>query len=151
QKVNILILTAGGQRIELIEPASDDSPITRFVEKSEGLHHLAWEVNDLGKVLARLKKQGMRLIDEAPRNGAHNTRIAFLHPASCGGVLTDGEKSDFRTSLQRVTRDLVTGRRAPISQALAKVESLASMRKAHAADPGAPSIATVATLLEDCH
>jgi methylmalonyl-CoA/ethylmalonyl-CoA epimerase len=89
QKVNILILTAGGQRIELIEPASDDSPITRFVEKREGLHHLAWEVNDLEKVLARLKQQGMRLIDEAPRNGAHNTRIAFLHPASCGGVLTE--------------------------------------------------------------
>jgi methylmalonyl-CoA/ethylmalonyl-CoA epimerase len=89
QKVNILILSAGGQRIELVEPASPDSPISRFVEKREGLHHLAWEVDDLEAVLARLKEQGMRLIDEAPRKGAHNTRIAFLHPASCGGVLTE--------------------------------------------------------------
>jgi methylmalonyl-CoA/ethylmalonyl-CoA epimerase len=89
QKVNILILVAGGQRIELVEPASPDSPISRFVEKREGLHHLAWEVNDLEAVLSRLKEQGVSLIDETPRNGAHNTRIAFLHPASCGGVLTE--------------------------------------------------------------
>ena len=77
------------QRIELIEPASPDSPISRFVEKREGLHHLAWQVDDLEAVLVRLKAAGLRLIDENPRPGAHNTRIAFLHPASCGGVLTE--------------------------------------------------------------
>ncbi len=89
QKVNVLVLAAGGQRIELIEPASPDSPISRFVKKREGLHHLAWQVDDLEAVLVRLKAAGLRLIDENPRPGAHNTRIAFLHPASCGGVLTE--------------------------------------------------------------
>jgi phosphohistidine swiveling domain-containing protein len=68
----------------------------------------------------------------------------------CGGVLSEREQSEFRESLQRVTRDLVTGRRSPIAQALAKVESLASIRNAHAIEP-TPSIAMVAELLEDCH
>lgn len=89
QKVNVLVLTAGGQRIELVEPASDDSPISRFVEGREGLHHLAWQVDDLAATLERLKARGVRLIDEAPRPGAHGTSIAFLHPASSGGVLTE--------------------------------------------------------------
>lgn len=89
QKVNVLVLEAGGQRIELVEPAAEDSPISKFVAKREGLHHLAWQVDDLELVLARLKARGTRLIDEAPRPGAHNTQIAFLHPASTGGVLTE--------------------------------------------------------------
>ena len=89
QKVNVLVLSAGGQCIELVEPASPDSPIARFVEKREGLHHLAWQVDDIDAVLTRLKAAGLRLIDETSRPGAHNTRIAFLHPASCGGVLTE--------------------------------------------------------------
>ena len=89
QKVNVLVLAAGGQRIELVEPASDDSPISCFVAKREGLHHLAWQVDNLEAQLARLKASGTRLIDEAPRPGAHGTRIAFLHPASTGGVLTE--------------------------------------------------------------
>jgi methylmalonyl-CoA/ethylmalonyl-CoA epimerase len=89
QKVNVLVLMAGTQRIELVEPASEDSPISKFVAKREGLHHLAWHVHDVAAVLADLKQHGMRLIDEAPRPGAHNTRIAFLHPSATGGVLCE--------------------------------------------------------------
>lgn len=92
QKVNVLVLMAGAdnpQRIELVEPVGDDSPIAKFVAKREGLHHLAYEVRDVAAVLADLKARGLRLIDEAPRPGAHGTTIAFLHPASTGGVLTE--------------------------------------------------------------
>ena len=90
QRVNVLVLYAGAQRIELVEPASVDSPVTRFLEKrGGGLHHLAYDVRDLEAALAALKKRGLRLIDEAPRPGAHGTRIAFVHPSATGGVLTE--------------------------------------------------------------
>jgi len=89
QKVDVQVLCAAGQRIELVAPAAEDSPISRFVAKREGLHHLAWRVADLEATLARLKAADVRLIDEAPRPGAHGTRIAFLHPSSTGGVLTE--------------------------------------------------------------
>ena len=89
QQVDVQVLRAGDQRIELVAPAAEDSPISRFVAKREGLHHLAYRVDDLEATLARLKAAGVRLIDEAPRPGAHGTRIAFLHPAATGGVLTE--------------------------------------------------------------
>jgi len=90
QKVNVLVLYAGEQRIELVEPASPDSPITKFLEKSGGgIHHLAWQVDDVADAIAHLKSQGVRMIDEAPRPGAHGTRIAFVHPKSTGGVLME--------------------------------------------------------------
>lgn len=90
QKVNVLICHGGTQRIELVEPASPDSPVTKFLEKrGGGLHHLAWRVADLEEVLARLKARGTALIDEEPRAGAHGMRIAFLHPKATGGVLTE--------------------------------------------------------------
>jgi len=89
QQVNVLVLEAAGQRIELVEPASDDSPVSKFVAKREGLHHLAWQVDDLAATLGDLAAAGLRLLDTAPRPGAHGTSIAFLHPASCGGVLTE--------------------------------------------------------------
>jgi len=89
QKVNVQVLVSAGQRIELVEPASDDSPISKFVAKREGLHHLAWQVADLEATLARLATTDVRMIDTQPRPGAHGTRIAFLHPASTGGVLTE--------------------------------------------------------------
>ncbi len=90
QKVNVLVCYAGGQRIELVEPSSDDSPVTKFLEKrGGGLHHLAYRVADLGRALAELKAKGVRLIDEAPRPGAHGTRVAFVHPKATGGVLTE--------------------------------------------------------------
>jgi len=90
QRVNVLVLFAGTQRIELVEPASADSPITKFLEKNGGgIHHLAWNVDDVAVAIAHLKAQGIRMIDEAPRLGAHGTTIAFVHPKSTGGVLME--------------------------------------------------------------
>ena len=90
QKVNVLVCYAGGQRIELVEPASEDSPVSRFLEtRGGGLHHVAWRVDDLEAALGRLRSAGLRLIDESPRPGAHGTRIAFVHPKATGGVLTE--------------------------------------------------------------
>lgn len=77
-------------RLELLEPTGPGSPIATFLEKrGEGLHHVAYTVDDLPRRLADLKAGGIRLIDETPRPGAHHTRIAFLHPRSTGGVLTE--------------------------------------------------------------
>jgi methylmalonyl-CoA/ethylmalonyl-CoA epimerase len=90
QKVNVLVCYAGSQRIELVEPASDDSPVSRFLaQRGGGLHHLAWRVDDCAAAIARLKAAGARLIDESPRPGAHGTRIAFVHPKTTGGVLCE--------------------------------------------------------------
>jgi methylmalonyl-CoA/ethylmalonyl-CoA epimerase len=90
QQVNVLVLYAGAQRIELVEPASADSPISSFLAKrGGGLHHLAWKVDDVGAAIAKLRSKGVRMIDEAPRPGAHGTRIAFVHPKSTGGVLME--------------------------------------------------------------
>ena len=90
QKVKVAFLAVGDSRIELLEPTSPDSPVAKFLEKKgEGTHHLAYEVADIEAVLADLKAKGVRLIDETPRSGAHGTRIAFLHPKSTGGVLTE--------------------------------------------------------------
>lgn len=90
QRVKVAFLVVGESRIELLEPTSDDSPVARFLEKNgEGIHHLAYHVDDLAATLSRLKAQGVRLIDETPRCGAHGTSIAFLHPKSSGGVLTE--------------------------------------------------------------
>ena len=90
QKVKVAFLGVGESRIELLEPTAPDSPVANFLEKNgEGTHHIAYEVDDIEAVLARLKEQGVRLVDESPRNGAHGTRIAFLHPKASGGVLTE--------------------------------------------------------------
>ena len=90
QKVKVAFFAIGESRIELLEPTADDSPVAKFLEKNgEGTHHIAYEVDDLEVTLARLKEQGVRLIDEVPRCGAHDTKIAFLHPKASGGVLTE--------------------------------------------------------------
>jgi methylmalonyl-CoA/ethylmalonyl-CoA epimerase len=94
QQVRVAFFLVGAPghevRLELLEPTSDGSPVARFIEKrGEGLHHVAFTVDDISTRLSRLKDAGVRLIDEAPRTGAHQTRIAFLHPKSCGGVLTE--------------------------------------------------------------
>ena len=90
QQVNVLVCYAGTQRIELVEPASEDSPVSKFLAKrGGGLHHLAYRVEDLATALATLDRAGVRLIDTAPRPGAHGTRIAFVHPSATGGVLTE--------------------------------------------------------------
>jgi methylmalonyl-CoA/ethylmalonyl-CoA epimerase len=90
QKVNVLVLFAGTQRIELVEPASPDSPISKFLEaRGPGIHHLAWKVDDCAAAIAALKAKGLRMIDDAPRPGSHKTTIAFVHPKSTGGVLME--------------------------------------------------------------
>ncbi len=90
QKVKVAFFVIGESRIELLEPTSSDSPVARFLEKNgPGVHHLAYEVADLQERLAQLKAEGVRLIDETPRTGAHSTKIAFMHPKASGGVLTE--------------------------------------------------------------
>ena len=90
QKVKVAFLAVGESRIELLEPTVDDSPVAKFLAKNgEGVHHIAYEVADLDAALADLQRDGVRLIDETPRSGAHGTSIAFLHPKATGGVLTE--------------------------------------------------------------
>ena len=90
QKVKVAVLPLGESRIELLEPTSDDSPISKFLEKrGGGIHHIAVEVDDIEAALARLKSQGMRLIDETPRIGAEGCLVAFIHPSSTSGVLLE--------------------------------------------------------------
>ena len=90
QKVNVLVLFSDAQRIELVEPAAPDSPVTNFLAKrGPGIHHLAWRVEDCAKAIAALKKAGLKLIDDAPKPGSHGTKVAFVHPKSTGGVLME--------------------------------------------------------------
>jgi len=90
QKVKIAMLPLGESRIELLEPTSNDSPISKFLEKrGGGIHHIAVEVPDIEVALAKLKAKGMRLIDESPRIGAEGCLVAFVHPSSANGVLLE--------------------------------------------------------------
>ena len=90
QKVKVAMLPIGESRVELLEPTSPDSPISKFLEKrGGGIHHIAVEVDDIEASLAKLKAQGMRLIDESPRIGAEGCLVAFVHPAASGGVLLE--------------------------------------------------------------
>ena len=83
-------IPVNGARIEFIEPMTPDGPLSRFLaSRGEGIHHLAFEVPDIRRAMARVKDAGMRLIDEAPRRGAHGTRVAFIHPDSAHGVLLE--------------------------------------------------------------
>jgi LAO/AO transport system kinase len=88
--VRVRFLGAADPHLEVIEPIGTDSPISRFLtRRGPGLHHVAVRVDNLTEVLARLRTRGIRLIDEAPRAGAHGARIAFVHPSSTGGVLVE--------------------------------------------------------------
>ena len=88
--IRLAMLPIGESRVELLEPTSDDSPISKFLEKrGGGIHHIAVEVDDIEASLAKLKAQGMRLIDESPRIGAEGCLVAFVHPAASGGVLLE--------------------------------------------------------------
>lgn len=89
-KTSMLVPKDGGTAIELLEPTSEDSPISKFLEKrGEGIHHICYKVDDIESVLAKLKEQGVRLIDETPRVGAYNSRVAFIHPKAMNGVLVE--------------------------------------------------------------
>ena len=90
QRVRVAMLPIGESRIELLEATSEDSPISRFLEKrGPGIHHIAVQVDDIRAVLANLKEKGVRLIDEEPRQGAGGCLVAFVHPSSTGGVLLE--------------------------------------------------------------
>lgn len=90
QKVRVAMLDVGESKIELLEPTSEDSPVARFIEKNgAGIHHIAYEVADIEAAIDTLLTGGARLIDEKPRQGAHGALIAFVHPKSSHGVLTE--------------------------------------------------------------
>jgi methylmalonyl-CoA/ethylmalonyl-CoA epimerase len=90
QAVEVATFRAGSGWIELIHPLDPDGPIARYLAKrGEGMHHVAYAVPDLEGALAMLAAAGVRLIDLTPRTGAHGWHIAFIHPESCGGVLTE--------------------------------------------------------------
>ncbi|QQR88592.1 MAG: methylmalonyl-CoA epimerase [Myxococcales bacterium] len=91
-RVGFFLFGAPGHevRIELLEPTSDDSPVAKFLEKrGEGMHHIAYSVDGIDSRLKALGESDVRLIDSTARAGAHHTKIAFLHPKSSGGVLTE--------------------------------------------------------------
>ena len=87
---SIVGLAAGDSLVELLEPASPETPVGRFLERrGPGIHHICFVVDDLPATLDRCRTAGIRLIDETPRIGAEGKRIAFLHPSSTGGVLVE--------------------------------------------------------------
>jgi methylmalonyl-CoA/ethylmalonyl-CoA epimerase len=90
QGVLVVTYRLGAGFLELIQPTDPNGAIARFMAKrGEGLHHVAYRVSDLQSTLDRLAAAGVRLIDPTPRRGAHGWRIAFVHPESCNGVLTE--------------------------------------------------------------
>lgn len=81
--------------IELLEPTSADSTVKKFLDKrGGGIHHICFRVKDIENVLSNLKKEGIRLIHETPISGAHNCRVAFIHPSSANGVLIELSEAD---------------------------------------------------------
>lgn len=90
QKVKTVFFQVGDSKIELLEPTAPESPIAKFLEKNgPGIHHVAYLVEDIRAALAQAKAAGARLLNEEPRTGAHGALIAFIHPKSVGGVLTE--------------------------------------------------------------
>ncbi|HKG03008.1 MAG TPA: methylmalonyl-CoA epimerase [Conexibacter sp.] len=90
QGVEAILLDVGENHVELLAPLGPDTPVGKFLaKKGPGLHHVAYQVSDIEATLAALKAAGTRLIDETPRIGIRNSRVAFVHPASTGGVLTE--------------------------------------------------------------
>ncbi len=90
QKVKTAFFKVGATKIELLEPTSPESTIAKFIEKKgEGVHHIAFAVDNVANALSEAESKGIQLIDKAPRKGAENLNIAFLHPKSTQGVLTE--------------------------------------------------------------
>jgi methylmalonyl-CoA/ethylmalonyl-CoA epimerase len=90
QGVEAVLLDVGENHVELLRPLSGDTPVGKFLAKrGPGLHHVAYQTPDIEAELERLGAAGLRLIDSAPRTGIRGSRVAFLHPASSGGVLTE--------------------------------------------------------------
>jgi methylmalonyl-CoA epimerase len=90
QGVEAVLLDVGENHVELLAPLGPDTPVGKFLaKKGPGIHHVAYQVADIDAALEALKAAGTRLIDEAPRIGIRGSRVAFLHPAASGGVLTE--------------------------------------------------------------
>lgn len=90
QKVNVASFYIGEVKIELLEPSSDSSPIAKYLtKKGEGIHHIAFESDDITGELGKAKENGFELINDAPIEGAHEMLVAFLHPKSTNSVLTE--------------------------------------------------------------
>ncbi|GAA4085739.1 methylmalonyl-CoA epimerase [Mucilaginibacter panaciglaebae] len=90
EAVKTAFLQAGPNKIELLEATSADSPIAKFIDKKgEGIHHIAFEVNDIKAEMARLKAKGFVLLSDEPKPGADNKLVCFVHPKSAGGVLVE--------------------------------------------------------------
>lgn len=91
QKVKAAFFSIGKDtRIELLEPTTSESTLARFLEKhGEGIHHIAFQVQNIEDALNQLKKNGVELIDSVPRTGAHETKVAFIHPKSTRNVLVE--------------------------------------------------------------
>ena len=90
QGVEAALLDVGENHVELLAPLHEDTPVGKFLAKrGPGLHHVAYQVDDIEAVLRRLRDQGLRLIDETPRTGIRQSQVAFLHPSRPGGVLTE--------------------------------------------------------------
>jgi methylmalonyl-CoA/ethylmalonyl-CoA epimerase len=90
QGVEAVLLDVGENHVELLSPLGEDSPVGRFLAKrGPGLHHVAYQVEDIEATLRALREQGLRLIDSEPRTGIRSSRVAFLHPSASGGILTE--------------------------------------------------------------
>jgi methylmalonyl-CoA epimerase len=90
QGVEAVLLDVGENHVELLRPLDSETPVGRFLSKrGPGLHHVAYQVTDVQATLDTLRDSGLRLIDQAPRTGIRGSRVAFLHPDSSGGVLTE--------------------------------------------------------------
>lgn len=90
EKVTTAFFKAGESKIELLEPSSGESAIAKFIEKrGEGLHHIAFEVENIEEEMARLKEKGFHLLRDKPFRGADNKMVCFIHPKSCNGVLVE--------------------------------------------------------------
>jgi methylmalonyl-CoA/ethylmalonyl-CoA epimerase len=90
QGVEAVLLGVGVSHVELLRPLGPETAVGRFLQRSgPGLHHVAYATEDIDSALAALRQAGLRLIDERPRTGIRNSRVAFVHPSSTGGVLTE--------------------------------------------------------------
>ena len=90
QKVKVAFLPVGDTELELLESTAPDGPVAKFIEKrGEGIQHIALRVDTIEEALAELKEKDFKLIDQQPRYGAGNARIAFLHPKATGGILLE--------------------------------------------------------------
>jgi methylmalonyl-CoA/ethylmalonyl-CoA epimerase len=95
QGVEAASLRVGESRVELLRPLGPDTPVGRFLAKrGPGMHHIAFEVDDVGEELARLRAEGAQLIDESPRRGLFGLQVAFVHPEATGGVLAEFVSDD---------------------------------------------------------